>query len=87
MGSGTGGLIAIYLGVFKLTIKQCEDQIRAIGNKTYAQPFSRWNMLQRYNYDYIALEEALKAPLAYGSTEVPERKFCFQIAESPQCKV
>ncbi|KIM23637.1 hypothetical protein M408DRAFT_252540 [Serendipita vermifera MAFF 305830] len=81
VGSGTGGLIAIYLGRLKLTIKECEERLVNIGDQVYEAPFSHWNVFQRYSYDSTALEKVLKEQ---PGSNLP---FCHQEAEGTGCKV
>lgn len=93
-GSGTGGAIAIYLGRLNLTIKECEEHYKAIGDEIYARPFSSWNPRNRYNYDHVRFEEVLKEQTRPFPRKPPNARtppsegleFGHQSARSPECK-
>ncbi|KIM23636.1 hypothetical protein M408DRAFT_252539 [Serendipita vermifera MAFF 305830] len=85
-GSGTGGTIAVLLGRLNLTIKECEDHYKAIGDEVYANPFSNWNPRQRYNYDHERLERILKEESKPFASEEGVVRFGHQSERSPSCK-
>ena len=59
-GSGTGGVIAVYLGRFHLTLRECEEFYDQLGSDVYSQPFSNWNLYQTCKYDDKSLECVVK---------------------------
>jgi hypothetical protein len=58
-GSGTGGIIAVYLGRLHLTLEECERFYKELGEGIYAYPNKIWNPFQ-YKYDSKRLESVLK---------------------------
>lgn len=87
-GSGTGGAIAVYLGRLNLTIKECEDHYKRLGEEVYARPCSAWNPFCRFNYDSERLEQVLKEqtkPFIPANANTLE--FSHQRRINPDCKV
>jgi hypothetical protein len=58
-GSGTGGMIAVYIGRLHLTLEECERFYKELGEGVYAHPNTIWNAFQ-YKYDSRRLESLLK---------------------------
>jgi hypothetical protein len=67
-GSGTGGIIAVYLGRLHLTLEECERCYKELGEGVYAHPNKIWNPFQ-YKYDSKRLDSVLKGQLTDGITQ------------------
>ena len=62
VGSGTGGIIAVYLGRFRLTIKQCEDAYNELCEEIFGHPCG-WEPFWRsdgYKYSHMRLESIVQ---------------------------
>jgi hypothetical protein len=61
VGTGTGAIIAVYLGRFGLTIKQCEEAYREVGANVFGRPTSWMGFLSPIStYDHLAFESTFK---------------------------
>jgi hypothetical protein len=62
VGTGTGAIIALYLGRFRLTIKQCQDAYEELVTEVYGHPY-RWDgywYSYGNRYDYRRLESIVQ---------------------------
>ena len=62
VGIGTGGVIALYLGRFRLTIKQCQDAYEELVTEVYGHPYGwedSWHS-DGNRYDYRRLESIVQ---------------------------
>jgi hypothetical protein len=69
MGSGTGGLIALYLGRFQLTIKECEDAYIELASAVYGNPLGWFDFVYspHMQYDHNIMESVIKQQIKrYG---------------------